>query len=224
MRQIARGDVVPLLGAGANLCDRPSDRAWHAGTFLPSGSELAEHLAEEFDYPLEDHQNLVRVSEYVELSCGEGPLYGQLHDVFGVDYPPTRLHRFLAELPGALEAAGLGRRHQLILTTNYDDTLERAFADAGEELDVLVYLAAGRNRGLFVHRRPDGEALVIRRPNEYGQLSLDHRSVLMKVHGTVDRADDTGDSYVITEDHYIQYLLQTHLTQLIPVRLLAKML
>jgi hypothetical protein len=46
----------------------------------------------------------------------------------------------------------------------------------------------------------------------------------MKVHGTVNRQDETGDSYVITEDHYIEYLLNTHLSQLVPVTLLAKLL
>jgi hypothetical protein len=224
LRQLAHGDVVPLIGAGANLCDRPEDLRWQAGRYLPTGAELAEELAAEFDYPLSDRADLVRVSEYVELSCGEGPLYGHLHDVFGMDYPPTTLHRFLAALPGELEHAGLGRRNQLILTTNYDDTLERAFADAGEELDVVVYRSAGRARGQFVHHPPDGEPRIINRPNEYRALSLERRSVLMKVHGTVNRTGDADDSFVITEDHYIEYLLHTQLSQLVPVTLLAKLL
>jgi hypothetical protein len=224
IRQIARGEVVPLLGAGANLCDRPEGHSWEAGRYLPSGSELAHYLAEDFEYPLDDHADLVRVSEYVDLRCGEGPLYGRLHDIFGVDYPPTTLHRFLAELPAALERSGHPRRHQLILTTNYDDTLERAFADADEALDVVVYCAAGRQQGLFVHHPPDDEPRVIQRPNEYRELSLDRRSILVKLHGAVNRGDDARDSYVITEDHYIEYLTHTTLTQLVPVTLLARLL
>ena len=31
----------------------------------------------------------------------------------------------------------------------------------------------------------------------------------MKIHGAVDRAEPDRDSYVITEDHYIDYLTKT---------------
>jgi hypothetical protein len=39
------GQVVPLLGAGVNLCDRPVDADWQERKLLPSGGELAKHLA-----------------------------------------------------------------------------------------------------------------------------------------------------------------------------------
>ncbi len=223
-RQLARGDVVPLLGAGANLCDRPDGATWEPGRFLPSGAELARLLADEFEYPLEDTGDLVRVSQYVDLQSGPGPLYDILHDVFAVDYPPTSLHRFLAHLPDALAAAGHSRRNQLVVTTNYDDTLERAFAEAGQEFDLIVYRSAGRDRGMFVHETPNGDRRLIERPNEYRELSLERRSVILKIHGAVDRAEDVGDSYVITEDDYIEYLSRTQLMQMVPVTLLAKLL
>ena len=46
--------VVPVLGAGANLCDRDQGADWHPHQqeYLPNGRELAEHLARLFDYPL----------------------------------------------------------------------------------------------------------------------------------------------------------------------------
>ena len=59
--------------------------------------------------------------------------------------------------------------------------------------------------------------------NEYRDLSLERRSVLMKVHGTVSRDDESGDSYVITEDHYIEYLAQTDIANIIPAALMAVM-
>ena len=37
---------------------------------------------------------------------GAGPLYDELRDVFNVDYPPTPIHRFLAELPDELRRRG----------------------------------------------------------------------------------------------------------------------
>ena len=224
VKAMARGDVVPVIGAGANLCDRGEADPWSAGRYLPSGSELALHLADDFDYPLADRTDLVRVSEFVDLSCGEGPLYRSLREVFAADYPPTSLHRFLAELPGALTDSGRPVRHMLAVTTNYDDLLERAFDEAGEPYHVVIYRAAGKHRGRFIHRLPDGEERVIDRPNEYRHLSLDDRSTVLKIHGAADREEPDRDSFVITEDHYIEYLAHASATRLIPVQLLAKLL
>jgi hypothetical protein len=49
--------------------------------------------------------------------------------------------------------------------------------------------------------------------------------VILKMHGAVDRseADAPWDSYVITEDHYIEYLARTDLANLVPVTLAAKL-
>jgi hypothetical protein len=221
-KAMAKGRVVPLLGAGANLCDRPPGVPWDLDRFPPSGAELAAKLSEEFGYPLEDRTDLVRVSEYVDLALGEGPLYGCLRDVFDAEYPPNSLHRFLAGLPAALERAGHERRPQLMITTNYDDILERAFREAGEPYEVVVYMAGGPDRGRFVHIAPDGERRVIDRPNEYTGLTLDERSVILKIHGAIDRDDDAFDSYVISEDHYIEYLTHANLSQLVPVSILAR--
>jgi len=50
---LLKGRVVPFLGAGVNLCDRPSGTVWNASEerYLPKGWELAEYLAERFHYP-----------------------------------------------------------------------------------------------------------------------------------------------------------------------------
>jgi hypothetical protein len=109
------------------------------------------------------------------------------------------------------------------VTTNYDDALERAFAQAGEQVDVVTYIADGGHRGQFTHRAPDAEPVVIERPNEYRALSLELRPVILKVHGAVDREDRDRDSYVITEDNYIDYLTRTDISTLVPVTLAAKL-
>jgi hypothetical protein len=225
LRAVLDGRVVTLLGAGANLCGRPPGRAWERGRYLPSGPELARHLASRFDYPDGDRDELVRVSEYAYVMTGSGPLYDQLHEVFDADYAIGPLHRFLAALPGRLAVAGRGVARSLIVTTNYDDALERAFAEAGEPCDVVSYMADGEHRGRFVHRAPYGEAVVVERPNEYRALRPDERTVILKMHGAVDRTDPDApwDSYVITEDHYIEYLARTDLANLVPVTLAAKL-
>jgi len=225
VKAMAEGRVVPLLGAGANLCGRPRDAVWlrEELPFLPSGSELAEFLATYFDYPSDDTRDLLRVSQWAAVMQGSGPLYDELHEIFDVDYAPSPLHEFLARLPGVLRDKGVLTRHQLILTTNYDDMLERAFAAAGEPFDLVSYLADGEDRGRFLHRPPGEAARVIERPNEYDALSLEERTVIVKIHGAIDRAEPDNDSYVITEDDYIDYLTRSDISGLLPVMLQAQL-
>src|SRR5262249_31681949 len=110
--------------------------------------------------------------------------------------------------------------------------LERAFLDARREFDLVSYVAWGEDRGKFVHRpvrrRPGSDRLVVRtpivieEPNEYGEFSLEERTGILKVHGAIDREDASRDSYVITEDHYVDYLARTNLSAL-PATLKAKL-
>jgi hypothetical protein len=224
---MATGNVVPLLGAGANLCDREEGDRWVRGGNLPSGSELACYLADKLHYPDERSQDdLVRVSQYGQSKRGSGTLFRYLHEVFSDTYEPTALHHLLATMPKRIANARGTRKHQLIVTTNYDDALEQAFDRAGETYDVVWYEGPRRGSpapgGRCMHRTPDGEVHEVVRANEYAAISLEERPVILKVHGAVDRREPTyeNDSYVISEDHYIEYLSDTCLTDLFPVTLL----
>jgi hypothetical protein len=156
----------------------------------------------------------------VTLTVGAFPLYEELRRLFDGDYPPTRLHYFLAELPSTLrERRPQAPPYQLIVTTNYDDVLERAFRHAQEPFDLVTYDAEGPYRGKFTHRPHDGQPTTIFEPNTYNQLTTDKQTVILKIHGAVDRVDETRDSYVITEDHYIDYLARTDVSKLFPVTL-----
>ena len=221
------GNVVPLLGAGANLCDRDDHDSWVRGSNLPSGGELARYLADKLHYPDERSQDdLVRVSQYGQAKRGSGTLFRYLHEVFADSYEPTGLHHLLASLPKRIEHARGRRRHQLIVTTNYDDALEQAFDRVGETYDVVWYEGPRRGSpasgGRCLHRTPDGQVHEVVRANEYAAISLEERPVILKVHGAVDRREPSyeNDSYVISEDHYIEYLSDTCLTDLFPVTLL----
>jgi hypothetical protein len=220
-RAICEGRVIPLLGAGVNLVGRPTDSDWR-GHYLPSGAELAAYLASYFEYPTSDLQELIRVSQYASVMTGLGPLYEELHQLLDADYPPTALHHFLAALPGTLRARGTPR-YQLIMTTNYDDALERAFRALDEPYDVVWYVAEGEHRGKFYHLQPDGKGRIIDKPNKYLGFALDKRTVIAKIHGAVDRLQPERDSYVITEDHYIDYLTHTEVANLVPIQLAAKL-
>jgi SIR2-like domain len=223
VKALLDGRVVPLLGAGVNLYGRPAEVAWQQGSYLPSGTELSAYLASSFSYPSPDTDNLARVSQYISVINGVGPLYEELHKLFNADYPPTPLHRLLARLPSLFRRHQTGR-YQLIVTTNYDDALEQAFREAGEPFDLVTYMAEGEDRGKFLHFSPDRKSPVpIERPNKYTGLSLERRTVIAKIHGAVDRLNADQDSYVITEDHYIDYLTRTDISNLIPATLAEKL-
>jgi SIR2-like domain len=218
-----RGKVIPILGAGVNLSGRPHDARWHASAdYLPSGSELAEHLAEHFRYPGADASDLMRVSQFALTARGDGPLYDELHRVFEVKYAPGPLHRFLASLPPLLRARKLPQ--QLIVTTNYDYALELAFIEAKEKFDLVAYSLGEDGRARFWHVPPGGEPILIRSPNDYNDVSTDVQTVILKIHGSVDRRsppDRDFETFVITEDDYIDYLAHAEPLNLFPVRIAA---
>lgn len=224
VRGLKKGSVVPFLGAGVNCCGRPRGFRWQFGApHLPAGAELSVHLADAADYPLAERgerAKLLRVAQYMSTKDGYGPLRDELHRILALDYQPTPVHTFFARLPRLLAAKGYGQGTQgyqlLIVTTNYDDLLEQAFREAGVAFDLVVY-HADQNRGWFRHIPPDGRSIRIERPNEYDAVSLDVRPVIVKVHGAVDRADPHNDSYVITEDDYIDYLAGADLSNFLPV-------
>ncbi|MGH4010115.1 MAG: SIR2 family protein [Pseudonocardiaceae bacterium] len=223
VRRLLRGKVVPVLGAGVNLSERPPQVSWELGRYLPSGQELAAELAKYIGNMTIDNHDLARISQYVAALEGEGSLYDELHDVFDADYPPTYFHRFLARLARRTRESKDARECMLIVTTNYDDSLERAFEAEGEPYDLVTYIAEGRDHGLFRHITAEGEPTVIRVPNEYLGLRFDQRTVIAKIHGAVDRIH-RADSYVITEDHYIEYITRAADTAgLFPVTLGAKL-
>jgi hypothetical protein len=226
VRRLREGKVIPFLGAGANLCGRPTDADWLSDGYLPNGSELAAYLADSYAYPATEVRDLLRVSQYVQAVTGGTVLYDELRVLFARKYASNELHRLLARMPSLVRGwrdQGYPSRFQLIVTTNYDDALEQAFVDAGEEFDLVSYLAQGEDRGKFVHRSPDGASKTIEAPNQYREFALDERTTILKIHGAVDRDDRGRDSYVITEDHYIEYLAQTDISKLFPAKLMAAM-
>src|SRR4029078_1052252 len=118
---------------------------------------------------------------YVASMRGSGRLSDELRTRFEAALEPGPLHRFLARLPALLRERGAP--HQLIVTTNYDLALERAFQEAGEEVDIVAYVAAGTHRGRFWHRPPGEPPQPIDLPNTYAtELALDPRPSIMEPH------------------------------------------
>ena len=124
----------------------------------------------------------------------------------------------------------------MVISTNYDTALERAFDAVHEPYDLVVFVATGgaqrplRARSVVGSRRPRRQADHV--PNEYVDLPIDEdgvleRTVIVKLHGG---AADLGpgwpqlrDNFVVTEDDYIGYLTQSPVESLIPLQILNKM-
>lgn len=202
-RAFTAGRLVPVLGPGV------------------AGHELATLLAERFD--LEDGgRGLAYVSQAVAARNGIGPLHDELHLALDRDFEAPLLHEWLASLPPLLRARGLPQ--QLIVSTSFDAGVERAFEAADEVLDVVLYIASGRDRGKFLHLLPDGSAVVIEEPNAYAGLALESRTVLLKIHGHVDRSETRElESFAVSEDDHIDYLAGSEAAGSVPVQLAARL-
>jgi DNA-binding SARP family transcriptional activator len=210
------GRLVLIVGTGVNPPGEPAKDG------LPGPAEVAAHLARCFECPPDHTRDLAHVAEYVALTKGVGPLYDELHALFDRESAPGPVHRTLAELAGLLRARG--GSNQLIVTTNFDDVLEQAFREAGEDFDVVSYLALGPNRGKFLHVGSDGAATLVEVPNAYGDISLERRPVILKIHGGIDRRPEREwESFVISEDDHIDYLSQAEIAVVLPVTLAAKL-
>ena len=214
----AAGRLVVVVGPGARAVAPP-----HAEDgVLPSPDEVAAYLAECFDYPRDGDRDLTRVSQYVALMKGRGPLYDELHDLFDRDYEPAPLERELAALAAALRERA--SRPPLIVTAAFDHALERAFTDAGEAFDTVCYIGSGRHAGKFLHVSADGAVALIDSPNTYVDLVPDRRTVILKIHGQVDRSPEREwESFVVSEDDFIDFLGAPELAGVVPVGLVAKL-
>jgi DNA-binding SARP family transcriptional activator len=203
LRALLSGRVVPVLG-------------------MSGAEELERRLGETFDVPGSVRGGLGGLTQYVAAMQGLGPLHDELHALCSADGEAGAVHRLLARLPTFLRERGVP--YQLIVTTAYDHCVERAFAEAGEELDVVTYVAAGPMRGRFVHAAPGGEARVVDVPNAYAELSLERRTVLLRLRGIADPSPERSwDSLVVTEDDHIEYPGPGELEGAIPVTLSARL-
>jgi DNA-binding SARP family transcriptional activator len=215
---IASGRLVFVLGSGVNL----GSSVERNGHELPVRESLAPRLAAAFGCPPEIGSELTKVAQYVAVTQGIGPLYDELHLLLDRDYEPGGVHQFLADLPALLRDRGASP--PLLVTTNYDRALERALIDSGEPPDVISYVSLGRDRGKFLHRSADGPTRVIDTPNAYADLPIDNRTVILKIHGEVDHGPAReADSFVVSEDDHIAYLVETGIGGVLPVTLAARL-
>jgi hypothetical protein len=225
-------NLVIFLGAGANADDREGPFQV-GGLMLPDDSDLAEYLAAKARLKT-GQRELAEVAQYARMVRGEPRMLSWVKEIIAVDSKPGPVHTYLARLPARLLQLGLEKRYQMIVTPKFDVALEQALREAKEPFDVAVYMAPGtQHAGRFVHIPWDSrDARPIVTPNEYDQFPIvgDNleltRTVIVRINGAVD--DDTTGypwkmNYVITEDHYIDYLGGRPAEEVVPMQILAKL-
>jgi len=195
------GQVVPFLGAGVNFGTRQAGARWDekAATFLPSGAELSRFLAAKSNFPSQDDRDLAdlaKVASYFVETSKRSRLCKRLHDVFDRDFEPTSIHSYLAEVPAPM----------LIVTTNYDDLLEQAFVKAGKPYDLVIHPTDRKEveASVLWWRNKEDKPETI--PPNRLDIDLNATTVIYKMHGTVDRQLKQWDSWVITEEDYVDFL------------------
>lgn len=198
-----KGLVIPFLGAGASLSHRDPNEA---DTFhVPNASELANYLARKSEFPSGESIDLAKVAQYYSLMGGRAPLNRELHAIFDRDFPLAPLHTFLAGV----------ERPLLIITTNYDDLIERAFTERGRQFDVVVHTTSPDlgDRILWLEHGASTPREIS--PNRL-DIDLNSVTVIYKMHGAIDRRKPDRDQFVITEDDYVDFLVRMTKNKAIP--------
>jgi hypothetical protein len=204
---LKEGSIVVFFGAGASLIQRQPPPETQPGTapdhpwttWLPTGNQLRAYLAGQTELDL-THDSLVElatVAQYYTWAVGRPDLYRSLHNIFAVDYTFGKVHKLFADLKAPL----------LVLTTNYDDMIEKAFKAAGKPFDLVVHQTSNEAQsGSVMFQGHEAESSYVK-PNEV-MIDLERTSVIYKMHGTVATGNSVAESYVITEDDYVDFLVR----------------
>ena len=96
-------------------------------------------------------KDLMRVSQNIVTSRDEGPLYLELNNIFSQYVKPTSLHKFIASLDSRQDA-DRKNHHPLFVTTNYDDSIERALEPRSFEVIYFNPVSDDPFGGRFYHK------------------------------------------------------------------------
>ncbi len=198
--KLMAGKLIPFLGAGAPLYDRnPKHTPWFQKqqgkeviSYLPTAGELADYLAMKTQVPASERGERTKMAQYYVSAVGLRDLRERLRDIFSYAQTPTPLHEFLAEVAAPL----------LIVTTNYDDLMERAYQRRGKPYDVVVHMTDQEKVLWWDHNEQEPQEVLA----DELLIDLDQVSVVYKMHGAIDRPQHRIGHYVITEDDYIEFL------------------
>src|SRR5262245_40756413 len=180
-RRLRAGTIVPFFGAGASI-----------GCGLPSGGRLTKLLADAGEFPdIEGSGDLALVASYLVQKTDSLTLRAALREALAVPCQPGPIHLLLAGLDSL----------RLYVTTNYDNLIETALAPRSP----WVVVDRGTPGNVWC-REPGGEWKEIESKNLGYEIKDKKRPVVLKLHGSLDRDDRDNDSFLISEEHYVDFL------------------
>jgi hypothetical protein len=187
---LANGRVVPFLGAGASV------------GLYPSAGQLARLLADAGKFPGEEGRDqLALVASYlVQVGGGTLKLNDVVRQLFNIEVANGNesLHACLAQQTAI----------KLIVTTNYDDLIEKAL----EARTPWIVVDRGIP-GVVFYQGADRAWNEIESENLSKAIDRS-RPIVLKLHGSLDRGDPDNDSFLLTEEQYVDFLGRPETSQL----------
>lgn len=154
------------------------------------------------------------VAQYIADRHGRENLYSEIRGLFAsTPLMPRDTHEFFAAWSDFKTHDDEPLPFPTVITTNYDDVLERRLAEAGLPYHLLSYQANGPHRGLFYHRTADNGLRIIERPTNI--RSLTSAFVVVKLNGGFDRQRRIPESYATTRLDY--WDLAARIPEVLPV-------
>jgi hypothetical protein len=168
IEKIKAGRCVPFLGAGASL--------GFDGPGLPTGGEMAIALAKKCGYPGPDNRDLFRVAQFFEMVKDRDSLQKAISLLLHVPgAKPSIVHRTLARLPISY-----------VLTTNFDNLMERAFEENDET------------------KNPSTEIYRLRGDRQEVKVATVNEPLVYKLHGSMSSLP--SHKLIVTEDDVVEFL------------------
>jgi len=226
------GQLIPFLGAGASAYCRNQD-----GGAPPGVRELVSRLAADAALNLHCGKlgcqfDLSRLASYYQTVVGTRLDLDRFlrSEIGNPAFNPNPLHYLLARIAR--------NQPMLIVTTNYDDLLERAFDEPKDGQGPVPYellvtpvddLAYGpetedstgpEHAGGILHWTA-GSKDFARVADSDLRLNISERSVIYKIHGSIPRGPTWQGGYLIAEEDYARFLGRMDRAGLIPGAVLS---
>jgi hypothetical protein len=166
-----------------------------SGDVIPLGSQIAQEWARVHSYPLSDNSDLAQVAQFLAVTNDSMWPKEEIQDLFD-QYPPPE---FTAEHPYSILAS---LPLPIYLTTNYDDFLVRALRMRNKQ-PVQEFCRWTS--------RPSFEAM----PQVFDDpefVPTGEAPLVYHLHGQIDKPA----SLVLTEDDYVEFLVNMARAEIIP--------
>ncbi len=187
---------TPFIGAGA--CGFPNPNKDNE-QWLPSGGTVSKKLSEQYEYPLDDSDELDRVSQYVAIQNGDMvPKNFIARWLKGIS-PPDFSKGEYKNTPHAILA---DLKLPLYITTNYDEFMESALKSRGRIADSVFC-----RWNTFLKKQSSGNIL-----DKADYKPSQDKPLVYHLHGDF----NSPRSMVLTETDYLDFLINLSKEEILP--------